>query len=300
MREARITYEGAIHHAMARGYDGLPIFKTDIAKEQLLDLLEKNAEKCKVSILSYCIMDNHYHFIIQNSSGKMAEFFRRLNGEFANFYRKKNGGRGYVFQDRYKSVLIQDDSYLLVVIAYVLNNPVRAKITENFLDYKWSSSSLYFSDMERKLIDKSFVEELFSNRNELINFVNGTNIEELPTIKTEMGKIIGGEEFYIKSLEKFNRRKDGVSLEGIRSNDQYFEPIGKIYYEFKRKYGVNPNNIKTNTFEGKRLRGKLLINLKDRGGLTYREIKEFGLFSDVKFNSLGKMYSDAVKKENKK
>lgn len=127
-------------------------------------------------------MDNHYHFIIQNSSGKMGEFFRRLNGEFANFYRKKNG----------------------------------------------------------------------------------------------------------------------VSLEGIRSNDQYFEPIGKIYYEFKRKYGVNPDNIKTNTFEGKRLRGKLLINLKDRGGLTYREIKEFGLFSDVKFNSLGKMYSDAVKKENKK
>lgn len=66
----------------------------------------------------------------------MSDFFRRVNGEFSNFFRKRNGSRGYVFQDRYKSILIQDDSYLLVEIAYVLNNPVRTGITGKFWSYK--------------------------------------------------------------------------------------------------------------------------------------------------------------------
>jgi REP element-mobilizing transposase RayT len=300
MRQARITYEGAIHHAMNRGHNGLPIFKTGIEKDKLIDLMEKNSEKCKVSIIAYCIMDNHYHLIIQNSSGKMSDFFRRVNSEYAHYYRKKYGGRGYVFQDRYKSNIIQDDSYLLVAIAYVLNNPVRAKIRENFLDYKWSSGSLYFSNKETKLVDIIFVEELFSNINELVGFVNGTNIEELPTIKTELGKIVGGEEFYIEALEKFNRRKEGYSLESMRSDDQYFEPLEKIYYEFKRKYNIYPDDLKTNTFTGKRLRAKLLVNIKDRGGLTYREINELDIFSDVKFNTLGSMYKNEVESNRKK
>jgi len=75
--------------------------------------------------------------------------------------------------------------------------------------------------------------------------------------------------------------------------------LEKIYYEFKRKYDIEPDEIKTNTFEGKRLRAKLLVNIKDRGGLTYREINELDIFSDVKFNSLGCMYKNAVEKDKK-
>ncbi len=72
-----------------------------------------------------------------------------------------------------------------------------------------------------------------------------------------------------------------------------------IYYEFKRKYDIEPDELKTNTFEGKKLRAKLLVNIKDRGGLTYREINELDIFSDVKFNSLGCMYKNAVEKDKK-
>ena len=259
MRQARITYEGAIHHAMNRGHDGLPIFKSSGDKEKLLDILQVNAEKSKISILAYCIMDNHYHMIIQNSSGMMSHFFRNVNSDYATYYRKNQGGRGYVFQDRYNSTLIQDDSYLLVAIAYVLNNPVRAKLTKDFLEYKWSSGSVYFKEKECQIIEADFVEELFTDINEFYEFVYGTDMEELPTIKTDLGRIIGGEEFYIKSLIKFNRRDEGRSIESMRSDDQYFEPIKKIYYEFKRRYGIDPDELKTNTFKGKRLRARVKI-----------------------------------------
>jgi len=282
---------------MNRGHDGLPIFKTDPDKEKLLELFELNGIKCKITILAYCIMDNHYHLAIQNRSGRMSQFFRKVNSEYANYYRKKKGGRGYVFQDRYKSTLIQDDSYLLIAIAYILNNPVRARLTKDFLEYKWSSGSIYFKNKDSKFVDRVFVEELVSDINEFYEFVYGADIKELPIIKTDMGRVIGGEEFYFKSLKKFNRRKEGESLGCMRADDKYFEPIEKIYYEFKRKYGVDPDKLKTNTFEGKRLRAKFLVNLKDRGGLTYREIQKLELFSDVKFHSLGGIYRNAVKSE---
>lgn len=73
----------------------------------------------------------------------MSDFFKQLNGQFGTIYRKNQGGKGYVFQDRFKSMLIQDNSYLLMVIAYVLNNPVRARLVDNFIDYKWSSALFY-------------------------------------------------------------------------------------------------------------------------------------------------------------
>ena len=86
----------------------------------------------------------------------------------------------------------------------------------------------------------------------------------------------------------------------MRTDDQYFEPLEKIYYEFKRKYGVNPDDLKTNTFEGKKLRAKFLVNLKDKGGLTYREINKLDIFSNVKFHSLGSIYRNGLKAAKKK
>ena len=134
MRRARITYKGAYHHAMNRGHEGKPIFLKDRDKEFFLKLLVETSKILKIRILAYCLMNNHYHLVLENSSGRMSDFFKQLNGQFGTHYRQKNKGRGYVFQDRYKSMLIQDDSYLLMVIGYVLNNPVRAGLVNNFLN----------------------------------------------------------------------------------------------------------------------------------------------------------------------
>jgi len=71
-------------------------------------------------------MDNHYHLVLDNSSGKMSEYFKRLNGQYGMYYRKITGGKGYVFQGRFNSTLIEKDAYLLHSIAYLLRNPVRS------------------------------------------------------------------------------------------------------------------------------------------------------------------------------
>jgi len=73
MRRARITYEGAFHHVMNRGIKGEAIFSGDLEKSQFLDYLKEFSQKLRIRLLAYCVMDNHYHIIIQNSSGRMSE-----------------------------------------------------------------------------------------------------------------------------------------------------------------------------------------------------------------------------------
>ena len=153
MRRARITYEGAFHHAMNRGINGDDIFSGGKSKSMFLDLMEETARKLKIRILAYCVMGNHYHLILENSSGRMSDFFLQLNGQYGMIFRKLTGEHGYVFQGRYKSTLIQEDSYLRTAIRYALLNPVRAGLVMKFDNYIWSSANEYFTEKTSDLVD---------------------------------------------------------------------------------------------------------------------------------------------------
>ena len=296
MRRARITFHGAFHHAMNRGHDGLKIFQRDDDKEFFLKLLDKTSNNLKTRILTYCLMANHYHLVLENSSSRMSDFFKQLNGQFGSYYRKKYKGRGYVFQDRYKSILIQDDTYLLMVIGYVINNPVRAGIVDSFLGYRWSSANYYFKKKALKIVDNNYVEELFGSRNNLYNFMNNFDIEKLSTIRTRVGKIIGGKEFTFKAIRNFDRRTSAKeSLESKRINEFSFEPVEKVFHEFKSIHGIAAYDIDIHSYNGKRQRGELLVYLKDKAGLKYDEIIKIPIFSDIKLFSLGTLYKRAKK-----
>ena len=99
MRRARVVYDGSYHHVMNRGLEGRSIFLGDKSKSFFLNLLKEKSKKLKIRLLGYCVMDNHYHLILQNSSAKLSEFMKQLNGHYGMIYRKKEGEKGYVFQD---------------------------------------------------------------------------------------------------------------------------------------------------------------------------------------------------------
>lgn len=305
MRRARITWQGAYHHVMNRGYEGKPIFRKKGEKEIFLDLLKVYSEKLRIRIFAYCIMDNHYHLILENSSGRMSDFLKQLNGNYGSFYRKEHGGKGYVFQGRYKSTLIQDDQYLFLAIAYVLNNPVRTRFVDKFTDYKWSSAQLIFNKKNREkkdnpIIDVEYLDDLFETKENYLRTVSEWGDEPLPIIGTKVGKIIGGEEFILNAMKKYDRRSGKESLERKRANDKYFEPLEKIIMEFENKHKVKINDIDVTIFAGKRLRGEFLYNLRERGGLKYREIIKMDLFSDMKIDSLGCLYKRTKEKFKRK
>jgi len=278
---------------MNRGYEGRPIFQLKSDKAFFLELLEKLQGLMKIRMLAYCLMDNHYHLVLQNESGRMSDFFKQLNGQYAINYRKLHGGRGYLFQDRYKTMLIQDDTYLMLAIAYVLNNPVRKKLVSSFSEYSWSSASLYFQGKTNIAVDCVYVEDLFGTENELFRLINCLNINELPTVRSDLGLLVGGEGFIPKAMKLAERRAGAESIERRRRQDMHFEPQEKVLAEFERMKKIQLSEIDVKTYHGKRLRSELLVLLKEMSGMTYREIAKIDLFSDLEFGSLGGLYRQA-------
>lgn len=296
---AKVIFPGAYHHVMNRGVLGTNIFSDDKSKDYFLGIIREKSRLKRVKILVYCIMDNHYHLIIEDSSGRLTEFMREINGNYGMYYRKRFGGRGYVFHDRYKSILIQGDIYLKMATVYVLLNPLRAGIVRNPYEYTWSSINEYFTGGKSEIIDNIFIEEIFGSRKNFNDFVNEWGYKDLPIKKTRLGDMLGRDEFISMAFKRFDRRKKDGESKRMRKKDYTFEPSEKVIERFERKYGVKIGKIDVNNKEGKNLRNELLISLKERAGLDYKGIIKYKPFRSLKYSSLGQLYRRA-KNERKK
>lgn len=300
MRRARITFNGAYHHVMNKGIEGKDIFFDENAIVYFLESMKEKSNKLKMRILAYCIMPNHFHLIVQNSSGKLSAFMKQLNGQYGMYYRKRKGGKGHVFQGRFKSTLIQEDAYMRMVIIYVLLNPVRKGIVSDPRAYRWSSIGEYYKEEDSPFVDNKFVEGMLSSEEEMYKLLNEWKQKDLPIRKTRIGDILGEEGFIKESIKRFDRREKQTKSRNMRLGDYRFRSFEEIIKEFERKKGIKLNKISLNTHKGKQLRGELLVLLKDKGGLTYREIVRIAVFQSLKYSSLGKLYKRALEKRVKK
>ena len=138
-RPLRIEYAGAVYHVTSRGNEKKPVFKDDQDRVNFLNTLHHVNKRYNWICHAYCLMDNHYHLLIETPDGNLALGMRQLNGVYTQLFNKRRQRTGHLFQGRYKSILIQKDSHLLEVCRYVVLNPVRARMVPRPKDWKWSS-----------------------------------------------------------------------------------------------------------------------------------------------------------------
>jgi REP element-mobilizing transposase RayT len=166
-RKARITITGAIHHIMSRGIEGKSIFLNDEGRHIFLDILQNLLGKTGYLLYAWCLMENHYHLLIRINEYPLGSFMRVLNGRYAQYYRKKSGTRGYLFQDRYKSIVTQDQHYIEEMVRYIHLNPIRAGIcaTIEHLDtYLWTGHSVIVGLQSWKIQNTSDVLKKFNRQ----------------------------------------------------------------------------------------------------------------------------------------
>ena len=132
-RKARDQSPTDFYHIMMRGINKERIFERKQNKEFLLHLLKKDQENLEVEIGAFCIMDNHAHLIIKGSINDISQFIKKINIKFAMRYNKNLERVGHVFQDRYRSENIYNDSHLMQAISYIHNNPVKAGIIKKHI-----------------------------------------------------------------------------------------------------------------------------------------------------------------------
>ena len=138
-RPLRIEYDGAVYHVTSRGNEKRPIYKDDKDCLTFLNILQQVNTRYNWLCHAYCLMNNHYHLVIETPDGNLSKVMRQLNGVYTQAFNRRHKRVGHLFQGRYKAILIQKESHLLEVCRYVVLNPVRARIVERPEQWKWSS-----------------------------------------------------------------------------------------------------------------------------------------------------------------
>jgi len=138
-RPLRVEFDGAIYHVTSRGNAGEDIFDDDGDRKAFLECLGKVVNRFNWQCHAYCLMDNHYHLVIETPEANLSKGMRQLNGVYTQVYNRRHRTGGHLFQGRYKAILIQKQSHLLEVCRYVVLNPVRAKAVQRVEQWKWSS-----------------------------------------------------------------------------------------------------------------------------------------------------------------
>ena len=138
-RPLRIEFEGAVYHVTSRGNRRESIFLDDADRLALLDVIGRAMERFDAAMLAFCLMGNHYHFVLRTRRANLSQVMRHINGVYTQAFNRRHGKVGHVFQGRFKAILVDSDSYLVSVCRYVELNPVRAGLVDDPSSWRWSS-----------------------------------------------------------------------------------------------------------------------------------------------------------------
>jgi putative transposase len=138
-RPPRIEYPNAIHHVAMRGNRRLPVFEVHNDFQVYLSVLSRVASRQGWRVLSYCLMTNHLHLLLQTPAPNLSEGMRLLSGTYTKMYNDVRGVPGHVFQGRFKNQLVHTDEHLLTAFAYIALNPVKPGLCNDPVDWQWSA-----------------------------------------------------------------------------------------------------------------------------------------------------------------
>ena len=130
-RQSRIDTPGALHHIIVRGIERRKIFKDDQDRYNFIDRLGNILEQTQTGCFAWALIPNHFHLLLRTGSDPVATVMRRLLTGHAIYFNRRHRRHGHLFQNRYKSILCQQDAYLLELVRYIHLNPLRAKLVKD-------------------------------------------------------------------------------------------------------------------------------------------------------------------------
>ena len=142
-RAWRIEYEGAYYHLLSRGNQGGDIFINKDDRFLFLDTLGEMSERFEMDVYAYVLMSNHYHLLVRTRQANLKKAMHWFGTTYTQRYNRQHFRSGHLFQGRYKSIIVQNDAYLLQLSYYIHRNPLRAKMVKRLADYRWSSYRIY-------------------------------------------------------------------------------------------------------------------------------------------------------------
>ncbi|MGG7056547.1 REP-associated tyrosine transposase, partial [Nitrosomonas sp. ANs5] len=148
-RPLRIEFPGGLYHVTSRGDRREEIYLDDADRINWLTLFGQVCKRFNWVCHAYCLMDNHYHIVVETLEGNLSRGMRQLNGVYTQTFNRAHNRVGHVYQGRYKAILVEKESYLLELSRYVVLNPVRAGRVKDVEQWPWSSYSAMIGKSSR-------------------------------------------------------------------------------------------------------------------------------------------------------
>ena len=227
-RPLRIEYPGAFYHVMHRGNAGSDIFKSDKDRKKFLEYVDKAIGRYKIKIHSYCLMTNHYHFLIETPHPNLSQAIKWINVAYAIYFNRKRRRSGHLFQGRFKAVVVDADEYLKHLSRHIHLNPVRAGMVTHCKDYPWSSYPVFGGYAKApEWLETDWLLSIFDRNQkkateryrEFVESVQNERIEN-PSGNIMGGTILGGTEFVnwikVNFLSKDPDTKEKPQLKSLK------------------------------------------------------------------------------------
>ena len=226
-RPLRLSFADACYHITSRGNRKDNIFYTDHDRLVFLERLNETFKKYSFVCYAYCLMDNHYHLFVKTRYANISQGMHYLNTSYTNWFKAEHSVVGVIFQGRYKSVLVDEDSYGIVLSAYIHLNPMRAGIVEDLSEYQWSSYMDYegkrksIGRLDTEFILKQFDEDIGIAKTRYREFVLSNRYRENPLKESYRGIAFGAEDYIEKIKEKISSVGRHREIRETRFEDNY-------------------------------------------------------------------------------
>lgn len=166
-RMTRMESEASIYHVIARGASHQIIFENDEDRAFFMQRVTAELDKGGGSLMAWCLMDNHFHLLVKIPIKDLSDAMRVVLSEYAGYFNRAHGRSGHLFEGRFKSEPVNSNEYLMTVVRYIHNNPLKAGLAKDS-KYAWSSYSEYVSG--GGWAQTRFVLDVFGGRDEFVRF----------------------------------------------------------------------------------------------------------------------------------
>jgi len=295
-RKARIDAPGALHHIIVRGIERRKIFDDDVDRINFLDRLGKVLLETDTKCFSWALIPNHFHLLLRTGACPLSTVMRRLLTGHAMYYNRCHHRSGQLFQNRYKSILCQEDTYLLELVRYIHLNPIRAKLVTDIksLDkYSFCGHAVIMGKRNKDWQDDGYVLKLFDSKRSTARrrykiFVQ-KGIQEGKRPDLTGGGLIrsSGGWSVLKSLRRANIHSK--SDERMLGDSDFVESVLKVADEaIERKYYLKSKGYNTDKLSDRVANifsinpedifqpGKQPVKVKARSLFCYWAVRELG------------------------